>query len=101
MNWFDYLTGYYLCMNTGKKSRAGVRVVWLIMCTGIRVVRTRAAWYEMTGLRFVFAVWALRRGVENTALRRPVRRAADVTAPAIFWRSFFCCWCWFVFWAWL
>jgi predicted solute-binding protein len=73
-----------------QKVKDGVRVVWLIMCTGIRVVRTRAAWYEMTGLRFVFAVWALQRGVENTALRRPVRHAADITARAISERSFFC-----------
>lgn len=29
-----------------------------------------AAWYEMTDLPFVYAVWALRRGVENTELRR-------------------------------
>jgi chorismate dehydratase len=36
-----------------------------------------AAWYEMTGLPFVFAVWALRRGVENTALRRHLREARD------------------------
>ncbi len=36
-----------------------------------------AAWYEMTGLPFVFAVWALRRGVENRALRRILREARD------------------------
>ncbi len=35
------------------------------------------AWYEMTGLPFVFAVWALRRGVENAALRRQLREARD------------------------
>jgi len=29
-----------------------------------------AAWYELTGLPFVFAVWVLRRGIENAALRR-------------------------------
>ena len=28
------------------------------------------AWYELTNLPFVFAVWALRRGIENKALRR-------------------------------
>jgi chorismate dehydratase len=36
-----------------------------------------AAWYEMTGLPFVYAVWALRRGVENSALRRQLREARD------------------------
>ncbi len=36
-----------------------------------------AAWYELTGLPFVFAVWALRRVVENTALRRQLREARD------------------------
>ncbi len=34
-----------------------------------------AAWYEMTGLPFVYAVWALRRGVENARLRRQLREA--------------------------
>jgi chorismate dehydratase len=34
-----------------------------------------AAWYELTGLPFVYAVWALRRGVENTRLRRRLREA--------------------------
>ena len=29
-----------------------------------------AAWYELTGLPFVYAAWALRRGVENRELRR-------------------------------
>ncbi len=35
------------------------------------------AWYELTRLPFVYAVWALRRGVENTALRRQLREARD------------------------
>ena len=34
-----------------------------------------AAWYEITGLPFVYAVWALRRGVENDRLRRLLREA--------------------------
>jgi chorismate dehydratase len=36
-----------------------------------------AAWYEMTSLPFVYAVWALRRGIENSALRRHLREARD------------------------
>jgi chorismate dehydratase len=36
-----------------------------------------AAWYEMTQLPFVFAVWALRRGIENAALRRQLRDAKN------------------------
>src|SRR5438094_4132019 len=36
-----------------------------------------AAWYELTGLPFVYAVWALRRGVENSHLRRSLREARD------------------------
>ena len=36
-----------------------------------------AAWYELTNLPFVFAVWALRRGVHNAALRRQLREAHD------------------------
>jgi len=34
-----------------------------------------AAWYERTRLPFVYAVWALRRGVENSRLRRQLREA--------------------------
>lgn len=37
-----------------------------------------AAWFEMTKLPFVYAVWALRRGVENAALRRLLREARDL-----------------------
>ncbi|MBG85959.1 MAG: hypothetical protein CMO80_03540 [Verrucomicrobiales bacterium] len=36
-----------------------------------------AAWCEMTKLPFVFAAWALRRGVENEALRAKLREARD------------------------
>ncbi|HVV00754.1 MAG TPA: menaquinone biosynthesis protein, partial [Verrucomicrobiae bacterium] len=36
-----------------------------------------AAWYEMTGLPFVYAVWALRRGIQNFDLRRRLREARD------------------------
>jgi len=36
-----------------------------------------AAWHEMTGLPFVFAVWALRRDVENERLRAQLREARD------------------------
>jgi len=34
-----------------------------------------AEWYELTKLPFVFAVWALRRGVENKELRRELKAA--------------------------
>ena len=34
-----------------------------------------AAWLELTNLPFVYAVWALRRGVENRALRAELRGA--------------------------
>jgi chorismate dehydratase len=36
-----------------------------------------AAWFELTKLPFVYAVWALRRGLENSALRRQLRDARD------------------------
>jgi len=36
-----------------------------------------AAWLELTGLPFVYAVWALRRGVENRQLRQQLREARD------------------------
>ncbi len=35
------------------------------------------AWMELTRLPFVYAVWALRRGIENEALRRRLRDAKD------------------------
>ena len=35
------------------------------------------AWYELTGLPFVYAVWALRRAVPNEKLRRLLREARD------------------------
>src|SRR6185437_5534046 len=37
-----------------------------------------AAWYELTALPFVYAVWALRRGVENIRLRRQLREAKSL-----------------------
>lgn len=36
-----------------------------------------AAWFELTKLPFVYAVWALRRSVENKALRRHLREAKE------------------------
>jgi len=36
-----------------------------------------AAWFELTRLPFVYAVWALRRGIENGRLRRQLREAKD------------------------
>jgi len=35
------------------------------------------AWYDLTKLPFVYAVWALRRGIENAPLRRQLREARD------------------------
>ena len=35
------------------------------------------AWYELTRLPFVYAVWALRRGLDNSVLRRQLRAARD------------------------
>ena len=35
------------------------------------------AWTEMTNLPFVYAVWALRRGIENRELRRELREAKN------------------------
>jgi chorismate dehydratase len=36
-----------------------------------------AAWTEMTNLPFVYAVWALRRGIENSRLRRLLRETKN------------------------
>jgi chorismate dehydratase len=36
-----------------------------------------AAWYELTNLPFIYAVWALRRGVDNAVLRGLLREARD------------------------
>ncbi len=36
-----------------------------------------AAWFELTNLPFVYAVWALRRGVDNGRLRQVLREAKE------------------------
>ena len=36
-----------------------------------------AAWYELTNLPFVYAVWALRRGIDTATLSRRLRDARD------------------------
>jgi chorismate dehydratase len=36
-----------------------------------------ASWFELTGLPFVYAVWALRRGIDQTALGRLLRESKD------------------------
>jgi chorismate dehydratase len=36
-----------------------------------------SAWYDLTKLPFVYAVWALRRGIENKELRRHLREAKE------------------------
>jgi chorismate dehydratase len=36
-----------------------------------------AAWFDLTKLPFVYAVWALRRGIENKQLRRHLREAKE------------------------
>lgn len=36
-----------------------------------------AAWFELTGMPFVYAVWALRRGLDTRELRRLLRAAKD------------------------
>lgn len=45
--------------------------------TGYEIWDLGTAWFEMTKLPFVYAVWALRRGVENGRLRRLLREARD------------------------
>jgi chorismate dehydratase len=42
---------------------------------GHEILDLGMAWYELTKLPFVFAVWALRRGLENKELRRELRAA--------------------------
>jgi chorismate dehydratase len=44
-----------------------------------------AAWFELTKLPFVFAVWALRRGVENSGLRQTLRDAKDFGLDTLDW----------------
>jgi chorismate dehydratase len=50
---------------------------FLFAAHGHEILDLGAAWYELTRLPFVYAVWALRRGVENQALRRQLREARD------------------------
>ena len=42
-----------------------------------------AAWFDLTKLPFVYAVWALRRGIENKELRRHLREAMDFGVDTI------------------
>jgi len=44
-----------------------------------------AAWFELTNLPFVFAVWALRRGVENAELRQTLRDAKEFGLDTLDW----------------
>lgn len=44
-----------------------------------------SAWLELTNLPFVFAVWALRRGVENSELRQQLRDARDFGVDTLDW----------------
>jgi chorismate dehydratase len=44
---------------------------------GYEIVDLGEAWFELTHLPFVYAVWALRRGIENSQLRRQLREARD------------------------
>ena len=44
---------------------------------GHEIMDLGAAWLELTKLPFVYAVWALRRGVENARLRKQLREARD------------------------
>jgi chorismate dehydratase len=44
-----------------------------------------AAWFELTSLPFVFAVWALRRGIENAALRQELREAKNFGEDTLDW----------------
>jgi chorismate dehydratase len=45
--------------------------------TGHEIFDLGTEWLTLTGLPFVYAVWALRRGVENSRLRRQLREARD------------------------
>lgn len=49
----------------------------LALPAGVEIFDLGAAWAELTGLPFVFAAWALRRGVENRALRRRLTEAKE------------------------
>ncbi|MDE3067426.1 MAG: menaquinone biosynthesis protein [Verrucomicrobiota bacterium] len=44
-----------------------------------------AAWFELTNLPFVYAVWALRRGIENAQLRRQLREAKEFGVKTLDW----------------
>ena len=43
------------------------------------------AWFELTNLPFVFAVWALRRGIENSELRQQLCDAKDFGVNTLDW----------------
>lgn len=68
------------------EAAAELDYVLLIGDSAIDFIRTQhkheimdlgAAWFELTQLPFVYAVWALRRGMENRQLRQQLREARD------------------------
>ena len=50
---------------------------FLFASPGHEILDLGTAWFELTALPFVYAVWALRRGRENKVLRRQLRDAKD------------------------
>ena len=56
-------------------SSATGRLIFSARRTTHEIFDLGTAWYELTNLPFVYAVWALRRGIENKELRRELREA--------------------------
>lgn len=50
---------------------------FLFSQSGHQIMDLGEEWLTLTGLPFAYAVWALRRGVENSRLRRQLREARD------------------------
>ena len=73
---FKPLTGYDQCAALDAVLLIGDPALsFLFSKPPHQIMDLGAAWFELTHLPFVYAVWALRRGIENRELRRVLRGA--------------------------
>lgn len=73
---FTALTDYATAAERDAVLLIGDRAIDFQRATPVHeILDLGTAWYELTTLPFVYAVWALRRGIENKALRGDLRQA--------------------------
>ncbi len=76
--WFKPLTSYDFAALPDFALLIGDRALDFARATHTHEVwDLGSAWYELTRRPFVYAIWALRRGLDNAPLRRKLRAARD------------------------